>query len=889
MTQSDDSDFEEFEETEEEEKTQPEPVQTYRSRSLRPRSNISYVEKRGSATNQPESWDQGSKIRTRAQMSVKRGEEKFNNLRIKDDFLSYQELLDRLQKILRLIRDHEAAWPFLEPVSENVPMYYEIIQNPIDISAIERKLDVCDYSSEIIFFEDLELMFENCKTFNQPKSEIFKAGKVLKRYVEKLKVEYFPDFEDFDDYASHFIEIEPIQKPQAQPKEHVSTLPAEESSDEDQDNDSTHHELIFPSFSDEEEKRVLKGLQKKQSIIEITFFFWLLSSTEQNRNTYILENLSFEKFEKCFLNFSTCPLYRLLHWYIFCKPRFLRQLKHLGADILTKVDFDLQKLFRKMGFNSLEEQQAYVDSEPSEKADFLLDWIYRQAVDGSVLEESIRLISEEDLRQSSNVYTDEKTFEEYFCFSSFGLENSKRVYKSKKTPLVNLAYDLDYLGILTKLSDYKELVDKVNKDALEPLNKTELKSLLGRIRKLNQSIEAETNTIEEVKERMQVNLDRIKHPEKYYFQTEFGDPNPIVVKLMEENVLGLIDISSKKDLKQMQSTFSDVEISSDEEEKEEQEEEEDHEEEEPKEEKLPEIVFDGEDYLEIRRSSRKRKTIQRFSTVKYSPKKKKKSSLLKKSSSRPKGFSLPSHKRKKALLKKHTKSIPRKKRRKSNGKSKPPKSPKLSVRTKLINDILAAFKILKSFQFEENYSSEIKMMLNDFYLGSTSTNSPTWTLVAQGKDEIRDLAYSLREDEPIESLVDVVKKLEEEELKIQRQEKRQQRLRDLQMGVNTYRSSRLALEEEKKKKQREEEDRKNLARQLWERRKIEQRSVWNKERIIRVRQQRMLKREQAKLLSKDEDPGRYSSGESEDPATGCLENGVVYKLPGMKIQKAVIV
>ena len=41
------------------------------------------------------------------------------------------------EKILELLKEHKAAWPFKEPVKrEEVPDYYDIIKEPIDLSKI---------------------------------------------------------------------------------------------------------------------------------------------------------------------------------------------------------------------------------------------------------------------------------------------------------------------------------------------------------------------------------------------------------------------------------------------------------------------------------------------------------------------------------------------------------------------------------------------------------------------------------------------------------------------------------------------------------------------------------------------------------------------------------
>ena len=64
------------------------------------------------------------------------------------------------EKILELLKEHKAAWPFKEPVKrEEVPDYYDIIKEPIDLSKIGQNLKNGKYTTKQLFEKDVFLIF----------------------------------------------------------------------------------------------------------------------------------------------------------------------------------------------------------------------------------------------------------------------------------------------------------------------------------------------------------------------------------------------------------------------------------------------------------------------------------------------------------------------------------------------------------------------------------------------------------------------------------------------------------------------------------------------------------------------------------------------------------
>lgn len=91
--------------------------------------------------------------------------------------LSSDLLLDHVVvgKLLEEIMKHEDAWPFLRPVVKSeVPDYYKVIKNPMDLAKVKSNLNIGKYSSNYDVASDLQLIFKNCDLYNINGSEIYR-------------------------------------------------------------------------------------------------------------------------------------------------------------------------------------------------------------------------------------------------------------------------------------------------------------------------------------------------------------------------------------------------------------------------------------------------------------------------------------------------------------------------------------------------------------------------------------------------------------------------------------------------------------------------------------------------------------------------------------------
>ncbi|KAJ3267166.1 hypothetical protein HDU77_005369 [Chytriomyces hyalinus] len=85
-------------------------------------------------------------------------------------------------KILRKLQTDRHGQIFSEPVDPvklNIPTYFTVIKKPMDLRTISRKLESGTYRDHKDFRSDVELMLNNCFTFNVPGDWVFLQGKGL--------------------------------------------------------------------------------------------------------------------------------------------------------------------------------------------------------------------------------------------------------------------------------------------------------------------------------------------------------------------------------------------------------------------------------------------------------------------------------------------------------------------------------------------------------------------------------------------------------------------------------------------------------------------------------------------------------------------------------------
>ncbi|KAG7565679.1 Acyl-CoA N-acyltransferase [Arabidopsis suecica] len=113
------------------------------------------------------------------------GHTRFKLFNCSADMATNQKQLNALMRaLLKTMQDHADAWPFKEPVdSRDVPDYYDIIKDPIDLKVIAKRVESEQYYVTLdMFVADARRMFNNCRTYNSPDTIYYKCATRLETH-----------------------------------------------------------------------------------------------------------------------------------------------------------------------------------------------------------------------------------------------------------------------------------------------------------------------------------------------------------------------------------------------------------------------------------------------------------------------------------------------------------------------------------------------------------------------------------------------------------------------------------------------------------------------------------------------------------------------------------
>ncbi|XP_055079825.1 bromodomain-containing protein 3-like isoform X2 [Periophthalmus magnuspinnatus] len=97
-----------------------------------------------------------------------------------------------LKVVLKTLWKHHFAWPFQAPVDAvklNLPDYYKIIKNPMDMGTIKKRLENHYYWNAQECMHDFNTMFTNCYIYNKPGEDIVLMAESLEKLFLQLITE----------------------------------------------------------------------------------------------------------------------------------------------------------------------------------------------------------------------------------------------------------------------------------------------------------------------------------------------------------------------------------------------------------------------------------------------------------------------------------------------------------------------------------------------------------------------------------------------------------------------------------------------------------------------------------------------------------------------------
>lgn len=130
------------------------------------------------------------------------------------------EFYEALELIVDSVRTSKHAWPFVDPVPDTVPGYYDLIDEPMDLRTLRTKIEFREYRSLLELEKDFQLIVNNCEKFNGPKNVYTKMVYKLWKSFRKNVQLYLQRDLSMDEQETF------IHPPQTKPLEQVKQPPS---------------------------------------------------------------------------------------------------------------------------------------------------------------------------------------------------------------------------------------------------------------------------------------------------------------------------------------------------------------------------------------------------------------------------------------------------------------------------------------------------------------------------------------------------------------------------------------------------------------------------------------------------------------------------------------
>lgn len=103
----------------------------------------------------------------------------------------------KLKIIINCLTEANESFDFREPVdwkAMGLTDYLTVVKYPMDLSTVNRLFKEERYDIVEEVFDDIQLIWDNCKAYNPEASWIHSVAEKLERSFKKMVKNYFPDF-----------------------------------------------------------------------------------------------------------------------------------------------------------------------------------------------------------------------------------------------------------------------------------------------------------------------------------------------------------------------------------------------------------------------------------------------------------------------------------------------------------------------------------------------------------------------------------------------------------------------------------------------------------------------------------------------------------------------
>lgn len=195
-------------------------------REIRARKNRFVINGGTSSTCSEDGEDLNGRYKTRNQRQLDSSNE-FDGI-IHPDNLS--DFYEALELVVDTVRTSKHAWPFVDPVSDTVPGYYDLIKEPMDLRKLRTKIEFREYKSLIELEKDFQLLVNNCERFNGPKNVYTKmVYKLWKSFRKNVRLYLQRDL-SMDEYETFVYPPPPPPPPPPREEPQEPHLPPKEPS-----------------------------------------------------------------------------------------------------------------------------------------------------------------------------------------------------------------------------------------------------------------------------------------------------------------------------------------------------------------------------------------------------------------------------------------------------------------------------------------------------------------------------------------------------------------------------------------------------------------------------------------------------------------------------------